>query len=109
MRDKITRWAEALHFPLWIAKDAAWFFGLGWISLTLALPVIALSVIVTWSNRGLARWEWSLLTLWLIANTVWMGSERLGFPHDWAVGAWSLSLSVLPLYLFYLRKHFKKQ
>jgi hypothetical protein len=38
-----------------------------------------------------------------------MGSERLGFPHDWAVGAWSLSLSVLPLYLFNLRKHYKKQ
>ena len=104
MKKSFTRWAEALHFPLWIAKDAAWFWGWGWLSLALALPVIALGVVVARQSKGLLRWEWTLLTLWLLANTVWMSSEKLGLPHESAEAAWLLALVVLPLYVFYLRR-----
>jgi hypothetical protein len=107
MKQQITRWAEALHFPLWIAKDAAWFFGLGWLSLGLAVPVILLGILVTWESKGLQRWEWTLLTLWLLANTVWMASELIGIPHSAATLSWSFALGVLPLYLVYLRKNLK--
>ena len=107
-KQKISRWAEALHFPLWIAKDAAWFFGFGWISLSLALPVIVLGSFIAAINRGIARWEWTLVTLWLLANTLWMMSEL--FSHDLkavATSGWLVALAVLPFYLIFLRKHLR--
>ena len=110
MKQKLVQWAEALHFPLWIAKDAAWFFGMGWLSLGLALPVIIISVAVAWANRGLARWEWSLLTAWLLANTVWMSSELISSrAHEAAEAVWVVSLGLVPFYVLYLRKHFRNR
>ena len=109
MKRNFTLWAEALHFPLWIAKDAAWFFGLGWFSLALALPVIFLGCLVAWKSRGIGRWEWTLVTLWLTANTVWMSSELLGAQHSWAVASWAAALGALPLYLIFLRKHLSQK
>jgi hypothetical protein len=109
MTQKLARWAEALHFPLWILKDAAWFFGLGWLSLVLALPVVVLGAAVAWHERGIGRWEWALLTLWLLANSVWMASERLGLPHWSAEWAWYSALLALPFYLWALRGHLKKK
>jgi hypothetical protein len=106
-KEKLTRWAEALHFPLWIAKDAAWFFGLGWLSLSLAIPVIFLGSAIAIVNKGIVRWEWTLVTLWLLANTLWMSSELLHNEKSTAVGGWVLALAVLPFYLLFLRKHLR--
>jgi hypothetical protein len=108
-KQKISRWAEALHFPLWIAKDAAWFFGLGWLSLVLAIPVIFLGTWIAIMSRGVARWEWTLISLWLLANTLWMSSEL--FSHGLKIAAttgWSLALGVLPFYVLFMMKHLKK-
>lgn len=107
-KQKLTRWAEALHFPLWIAKDAAWFFGLGWLSLSLAIPVIILGSAIAIVNKGISRWEWCLVTLWLVANTLWMSSELFSHEiHSAAKVSWFVALGALPFYVLFLRKHLK--
>jgi hypothetical protein len=98
-----------LHFPLWIIKDGAWFFGFPLVSLFTAIPTLVLSFWLAYKEKGLERYEWTLIGLWLASNTFWMASEN--FSHSYkeiAKISWSLSFIFLPVYLVFLTKHLRK-
>jgi hypothetical protein len=107
---KISKKIEFFHFPLWILKDAAWFFGFGKLSLLLAIPATLLAMFLVFIKEQVEKLEWALISMWLISNVLWMSSELITKElHEYAKMSWQISLAFLPLYFFAIKKFFTNE
>jgi hypothetical protein len=95
-----------LHFPLWLLKDLFWMADLPILSLILAIPAILISIFMCMMTAGKPHRENKMVLWWLIANTMWMCSEKFEVNTMWlAFIFFTFGIIEIILYINYLLKN----
>lgn len=71
------RIAENMHIVLWLIKDMSWALKLQTLGVTMFVPTLLLSLMITWQTRTIRSELYHNLavTCWIIANGFWMICE----------------------------------
>ena len=95
-----------LHYPLWLLKDFMWMCNLPILSLILAIPAILISLWMCMMTAGKSQRENKIILWWLIANTMWMCSEKFEVNTMWlAFVFFTFGIIEIILYINYLLKN----
>jgi len=72
---------ENLHIVFWLFKDVAWCMGWRWLGITMIIPTLIISMVITYRTRKyMSEVTHNLaITVWISANSYWMISEFFHF------------------------------
>jgi hypothetical protein len=68
---------ENLHIVFWLFKDIAWCLGIPLLGITMIVPTIIISIVISWRTRQfMSELCHNLaITFWISANSFWMVAE----------------------------------
>lgn len=106
---------ENRHIVFWLVKDISWCMGWKLLGLSMFLPTLILSIVISWRTRKIKSELAHNLAVcfWITANGMWMISEFFGFDEKILYGSFegkhlamipfSIGLSILAVYYLFLR------
>ena len=68
---------ENLHIVFWLFKDIAWCLGIPLLGITMIVPTLVISIIISWRTRQIMSelCHNLAITFWISANSFWMITE----------------------------------
>ena len=68
---------ENLHIVFWLFKDIAWCLGIPLLGITMIVPTLIISIVISWRTRQfMSELCHNLaITFWISANSFWMVTE----------------------------------
>lgn len=93
---------ENLHIVFWLFKDLSWCLGLQWLAGVMIIPTLLISLIITYRTKQLMSelCHNLAISIWIIANSMWMISEFLEIDTKMAFSGISYKhLAVFPFVL----------
>ena len=74
---------ENLHIVFWLFKDIAWCLGIPLLGITMIVPTLIISIVISWRTRQFMSelCHNIAITVWITANSFWMCSEFFGVDH----------------------------
>ena len=68
---------ENLHLVFWLFKDIAWCLGIPLLGITMIVPTLIISIVISWRTRQfMSELCHNLaITFWISANSFWMVTE----------------------------------
>jgi hypothetical protein len=97
------RLAENMHIVFWLIKDMSWALKLQLLGVTMFVPTLLLSLIITWQTRTVRSELFHNLavTCWIIANGFWMICEFFWEELDYLRYYTAIPFSVGLLFVIY--------
>ncbi|MFN5709544.1 MAG: hypothetical protein ACK493_05015 [Planctomycetota bacterium] len=100
------RFAENMHIVFWLVKDMSWALKLQALGVTMFVPTLFLSLMITWQTRSIRSELFHNLavTCWIIANGFWMICEFFWEDLDYLryYTAFPFSLGLLCVLYYYV-------
>lgn len=68
---------ENLHIVFWLFKDIAWCLGIPLLGITMIVPTLIISIVISWRTRQFMSelCHNIAITVWISANSFWMVTE----------------------------------
>ena len=68
---------ENLHIVFWLFKDIAWCLGIPLLGITMIVPTLIISIVISWRTRQFMSelCHNTAITVWISANSFWMVTE----------------------------------
>ena len=72
---------ENLHIVFWLFKDIAWCLGIPLLGITMIVPTLIISIVISWRTRQFMSelCHNTAITVWISANSFWMVTEFFFF------------------------------
>jgi len=91
---------ENLHIVFWLFKDIAWCLGIPLLGITMIVPTLIISIVISWRTRQfMSELCHNLaITFWISANSFWMVTEF--FPIDTQIAFLGITYKHLAMFPF---------